>query len=340
MKRTRMPWLVFLGSLLCLALPGQPLQAQEGDALSEIVSELWGPLQIELKNGNRQLGRVVSHEGDNLRLAVQIGAGSAEMTFQKADIRAIHFPGDQHLRTLANWMKDANRAEDAMALFRAYYQQRHPYFDYLQPGDFDLFVEYARFTLGQGEALRAVAIMKVLRNYIEDPALLQQMEEDSMLAFFQSGMQEEAEAKARNWIRQAEPAGSSALGWRILAEIHLREERYEEAFWTALHPVAFSNQLPMLHLEACYGFAIVAAEALRYQEEPARLAREMRARGLAWPDAIEILQGRAPPAFLENPQIEASSEIEKPQSEEENEEAVKTPSPVDPEIELPTRILL
>lgn len=340
MKHTRMHWLIVFALLVGLALPDRALQAQDGELLSEMVSELWGPLQIELENGNRQLGRVASHEGDSLRLTVQIGAGSAEMTFQKADIRAIRFPGDQHLRTLADWMEDAERAEDAMALFRAYYQQRRPYFDLLPPGDFNLFVEYARFALRQDEPLRAVAIMKVLRDYIEDPVLLQQMEEETMLAFFQSGLQEEAEAKARDWIRLAEPAGRSALGWRILAEIHLREERYEEAFWTALHPVAFSNQLPMAHLEACYGFAIVAAEALRYKKEPDRLAREMRARGFAWPDAIEILQGRAPSAYLEDPQAEASSEPEKKEPEEEEEEAVKTPAPVDPEIELPTRILL
>ncbi|MFU8848954.1 MAG: hypothetical protein ACNA77_09605 [Opitutales bacterium] len=338
MSRTRIFW-ILLVALLGLACPERLLQAQDGTELSGMVAELWGPLQLELKNGNRQVGRVVSHEGDTLRLAVQIGTGSAEMTFQKSDIRTLRFPGEKHLSTLADWMRDGDRVEDAMALFRAFYQQRRPYFDYLQPGEFNLFVEYARFALGHGEPLRAVAIMKVLREHIEDPVILQQMDEDTMLAFFHAAMLEEAETKARAWIRQAEPAGDSALGWRILAELHLREERYEQAFWTALHPVAFSNQLPMAHLEACYAFAIVAAEALRYQKEPARLAREMRSRGLAWPDAIEMLTGRAPPAYLEDPKEKANPEAEEPGLAGEEEEAVKTPSPVDPEIELPTRIL-
>lgn len=324
-----------IGSLSLAALT-QHAFAQDTPAFSDILAELQGPITVLLDNGNRQTGRVSSWDGTNLQLEVSIGGGVAEISFLKDDIRDLGFPGNEYKQLLYEWMQSDATVEQAMNLFRAYYQQRGPYLSILNPREISLFVEYAEFALAQDRPLKAVAMIDVISPYIEDERVLDQLEESLLLAFFKGGMREEAEAKAREWIKEAPPSGNSALGWRLLAELHFENEEFETAFWTALHPVAFSNQMPMNHLDACYAFAILAAEELRLKGEPERLAAEMRKRNLAWPEYIEILQGKAPAAFLA--EAEEPEEAEAAPAIELLEEPIQTPSPVDPIESLPTRI--
>ena len=65
-----------------------------------------------------------------------------------------------------------------------------------------------------------------------------------------------------------------------------------------------------------------------------QLATEMRDRGLAWPDYVEMLNGKAPEYFTaENTESETTEEaiaIE--------QQPLQTPSPIDPIESLPTRI--
>jgi len=178
-----------------------------------------------------------------------------------------------------------------------------------------------------------------IRPHIENPALIAEIEENLLLALFNAGMTEEAEAKANEWIRAADPAGSSALGWRLLAELSFKQEDYETAFWAALHPVAFSNQMPMEHLNACYAFAITAASELRLKEPRQQLILEMRDRALPWPTNIAVLSGQAPAlltATADTEPADASPDDEAPT----DEPPIQTPSPVDPVESLPTRLLL
>ena len=333
----------------CLAgILGSSLHGQEQATLTEIRQTLDQPVQLFLKNGNRQSGQIVEWNGQTLRLSVRLDAGSAEITFPAEAIETVRFPGSEHLRTLDNWMRTPGREDDALALFRAYYQQRGAYFDLLEPDDFGLFVEYARFAIEQKKPLRAVAIIEVIRPHIKNKKLLQRLDDEMLTALFLGGMRREAESKARQWIRRAEPAGDSALGWRILAALHFRDENYEDAFWTALHPVAFANQLPMAHLDVCYAFAILAADKIKLDREHERLAREMRDRDFAWPDHIERLAGQAPEAFLAEPEPAPASHANQAAADddkadelgpdEREEEALETPSPVDPVESLPTRI--
>ena len=101
-----------------------------------------------------------------------------------------------------------------------------------------------------------------------------------------------------------------------------------------MHPIAFSNQMPMLHLDVCYALAILAAEELRLKEEPLQLAAEMRDRGLAWPDYVEMLSGKAP-EYLTAENTEAETTVETTIIEQK---PLQTPSPIDPIESLPTRI--
>lgn len=329
-----------LGSLILALLFGN-LHAAEDPALATILEELKGPISILLPGGNSQSGRVMDWDGERLRLEVNIAGGSAEMTFPREDLLSIRFTGNAYFLTLDEWTREPARTDDAMRLFRGYYEQRGAYFSLMSQQELGIFVRYAQYSLEKDEPLRAVAIIEALRPYIQDEDLLTQLDDSLMLAFFKGGMAEEAETKAREWIQQAEPAGNTALGWRILAEIHFNNEDYEKAFWTAMLPIAFSNQIPTAHLDACYAFAILSAEEIRLKEEPERLATEMRDRSLPWPDHIAALKGLAPE--YDN----ASLETEEPSLQPEGtgpitmEEApLETPSPVDPIDSLPTRIQL
>jgi hypothetical protein len=300
-----------------------------------VEAELSGPITILLDGGNRQTGTVNFWDGERLRLEVSLGAGSAEMTYPAEEIVDIGFPGTEYLNLLSDYTRDPNRVEESLALFRAFYKQRGAYLQFMNPGELDLFIRYARYALEKDEPLRAVAIIEVLRPYIEDEALLKSLDDSALLAFFLGGLKNEAEAQARKWIEAAGPAHESALGWRILAEIHFEKERYEEALWTALYPVAFANQMPMEHLNECYAFAIAAAKETRQQELSERLTREMAERELAWPDAINILTGFQPPGDLGIESVEPSDA----QSEADALGPIQSPSPLDPEASLPTRIL-
>ncbi|MEC8614709.1 MAG: hypothetical protein VXY17_04830 [Verrucomicrobiota bacterium] len=302
--------------------------------MSEIRTALQEPVTIVLKGGNQQTGQITRWDESQLMIEVSLGGGTAELTFPAGDIRSIRFPGAEYKRTLYDWKNDPERVEDALALYRAYYQQQARYLSLLSQRELSFFIDYADFALAQNKPLKAVATIDIISPYIEDEAVLKQLKENLLLGFFQGGMCEEAEVEARKWIKEAEPAGSSALGWRLLAEINYEQEEYENTFWTAMHPIAFSNQMNMQHLDVCYALAILAAEEIRLKEEPLRLAAEMRDRGLAWPDYIEMLSGKAPEYFtVENTEPETTEEAiaieQKP---------LQTPSPIDPIESLPTRI--
>ena len=317
-----------------LLLAATQVSAQLSPTLSEIRTTLQEPVTIVLEGGNQQTGRVTSWDKSQLRIEVSLGGGTAELTFPANEIRSIRFPGVEYKRTLYEWKNDPERVEDALALYRAYYQQQGAYLSLLSQRELSLFIDYADFALAQNEPLKAVATIDIISPYIEDEAVLKQLEENLLLGFFQGGMRDEAEVEARKWTKEAEPAGSSALGWRLLAEINFEQEEYENALWTAMHPIAFSNQMPMLHLDVCYALAILAAEELRFKEEPLQLAAEMRDRGLAWPDYVEILSGKAPEYFnAEN--TEAETKIKATIIEQK---PLQTPSPIDPIESLPTRI--
>ena len=320
--------------LTTLLLAVTQVNAQQSPSLSEIYSTLRETITILLEGGNQQTGRVTRWDESELRIEGSVEGGTAEFTFPADEIRSIRFPGAEYKRILYDWKNDPNRVEDALALYRAFYQQQGGYLSLLSQRELSLFIDYADFALAQKEPLKAVATIAIISPYIEDEAVLKQLKENLLLGFFQSGMREEAEEEARKWIKKAEPAGSSALGWRLLAEINFDQEDYENAFWTAMHPIAFSNQMTMVHLDVCYALAVLAAEELRFKEEPLQLAAEMRDRGLAWPDHVEMLNGKAPEYYTaentESEEIDEAITIE--------QKPLQSPSPIDPIESLPTRI--
>jgi len=335
--------LLILHNFILLAafiFAGRASFGQDSLSLKEIRTVLQTPFSIQLKNGNLQTGQVVYWDGQNMRLRVDLGGGTAEMSFSIDEIRGIGFPGNKHIKTLYEWMRDPRRAEDALELFRAYYQQRGAYLDFLDDSDISLFFRYAMFALEQNEPLRAVAMIEVFRPLISDPLRLRELNNAILLGFFMSGMREEAESQARLMIEESLPAGPSAMPWRVLAELHFDAERYEASFWTALQPIAHSNQMPMEELDACYALALVSAEELRLKEDVHRLANEMRARDLSWPKSIPALIDREPKVLSPDSEDGKATEENTPFIEESMLKSLETPAPIDSIESLPSRLKL
>ncbi len=328
------------GLLLGLFAALGPLPAQDDPSLADIKAELNEPIHLLFDGGNRQTGRVVKWDGEEMRLSVDLGAGSAEMTFPAESIKEIAFPGGQYTSLLHQWMQTPDRQEDAMELFRAFYRQRNPYLDLLDRNDFNLFFNYAKFALEQDVPLRAVAIIETIRPYIEDADRLRELDDAILMGFYLGGMRERAETQARRLIKDSQPYGDSAMPWRILAELHFEAEHYEKAFWTALQPVAFSNRMPMAELDACYALAVAAADELRLKEDARRLAHEMHRRGFAWPESVPAIRDRVPEAYSEIEESAEEPDEDDAPTDEEELEPLETPAPVDPVESLPTRLNL
>lgn len=335
--RSRVLRLLSFLILVVLPLGLRPLAGagEEPAALDALRTELEGPVNVLLANGSRQSGKIIGWDGQQLRLEVSLGGGSAEVAYPATDLRRIAFPGRNALAQLSEWTRDPARVEEALALFLAFYQQRGAFLSYLDPSELNLFVEYIRFALEHNKPLRAVAMIEVVRPHINDPAKLKALDDAVLLAFFKAGMLDEATAMAKTWIESAPPAGDSALGWRILAEIQFRKEAYEDALWTALYPIAFANQILPEHLDLCYALAIAAAQETRQDPIAERLTREMRARELTWPEQAPLL---APYTPIEPEPESNKAEPEPDTSPVEALDPIQSPSPLDPMQSLPTRI--
>lgn len=309
-------------------------------SLNAIREVLRGPVEVELQNGVQYSGRIDNFDGETLEIAVATATrGEAVFTFEVDQIRRVRFPGQVYRETLVRWMEDPARTRDALDLFRAYYEQQAPFFDLLAESDFALFIEYARFALRNNEPIVAVAVAEEVRPRLQSAAMRRRLDDTLVLGFLRVGLADEAIAAARSWIRDADPAGDSALGWRVLAEIYMQAEDYEDALWVALQPIAYSGALPMQHLANCYAMAIVAAKQMRHTDMARRLYREMLERDLAWPDSPDWIVDEEPLHFQEVP-VELSDEDQDSDVTTDDEEPpIQTPSPIDPLESLPTRIV-
>jgi hypothetical protein len=333
MKGTLTALLIMLASLVCASAA-----AERDTSLNAIREVLRGPVEIVLQNGVQYTGRIDAFDGESLDLAVATAArGEAVLTFDKGQIQRLRFPGEAYRETLVRWMEDPTRVADALALFRAFYEQQALYFDLLSESALSLFIEYARFALRNNEPIVAVAVAEEIRPRLQSAATRRRLDDTLVLGFLRAGLDDEAAEAARVWIREADPAGDTALGWRVLAEIHMQAETFEDALWIALQPVAYASAMPMEHLASCYAMAIVSALELRHNDMARRLYLEMIERELSWPGSPDWIANKEPIHFNE-PEAQTLAADEADKSLEEEEAPIQSPSPIDPMESLPTRI--
>jgi hypothetical protein len=306
---------------------------------------LRGPVDIELQNGMVYSGRIEAADAATLHLAVTVATrGEAVLTFAKEQVRQLRFPGEIYRETLLRWSEDPTRNRDALSLFRAFYEQQIRYLDWLPESALSLFIEYARFALENNEPVIAVAIAEEIRPHLQCASMRRHLDDALVLGFLRIGLEAEAADAARAWIREADPAGDSAMGWRVLAEIYFLNEQYEDAMWVALLPVAYAGAMPTAHLSHCYAMAILSAIELRQMPMAQRLYHEMIERALPWPDNPAMIAVKEP-AYLIEPEptvvdADDANDVDKnpANTASDSELPQQSPSPVDHMQSLPTRV--
>ena len=317
------------------ALSGISVCSLNGQSINlrEVKSRLSQPVVLLLENGQQSSGEINAWDGETLSLRTYRDGGSASMNYAADAIRDISFTGSEYLPLLYKLEKNPARSDEAFALFEAFYQQRGRYLRYMDAGELGMFVRYARFCLTHEKPLRAVAVIEVIRPHIKDDTLLRSLDEATLIGFFLGELYEEAEAQACQWIESAGYDRTSALGWQILAQLQFMRAAYEDAMWTALNPIAFANNLPIEHLGPCYALAISAAVETRHEAISERLTKEMQARGFAWPADLAILAKYNP--LTKNTSVSTEKALPVVST---LVEPIQTPSPIDSEIALPTRL--
>ncbi len=334
----KMKGIVILLVVLFVSLMPTGASSERDTSLNAIREVLRGPVEIVLQNGIQYAGRIDAFDGESLGLAVATATrGEAILTFDKEQIQRLRFPGEAYRETLLRWMEDPNRLDDALALFRAFYEQQASYFDLLPESALSLFIEYARFALRNNQPIIAVAVAEEIRPRLQTPAMRRRLDDTLVLGFLRAGLQDEAAEAARAWIREADPAGDTAMGWRVLAEIHMQSEAFDDALWIALQPIAYAGVMPMEHLANCYAMAIVSALELRHNDMARRLYLEMIERELSWPSRPDWIANEEPTHWNE-PEEHTLAADDADTLLEEEEAPIQSPSPIDPMESLPTRI--
>lgn len=216
---------------------------------------------------------LVSREGD---------AGEVTRRFPAADVRAIVFPGYELTATAADLVANGKWTEAREAL-ETLAKQRGPYLDVLNASDLGLFFALVDVRMRTHAEIDAIALARRLEQLDAAADRRGELDDAILLGHWQLGLIDEARTLAREWCARTRPDGPSALGWRILGEIALRESRNDDAVWIALQPIAYASFENPPHLDACYAIAITAAAQLADYPTTTRLRAGMDERGLPWP---------------------------------------------------------
>ena len=216
---------------------------------------------------------LVSREGD---------AGEVTRRFSRADVQAIIFPGYELSATAADHVAN-ERWQEARDALETLARQRGPYLEVLNASDLGLFFALVDVRMRTGAEIDGIALARRMESLEATGDRRGELADAILIGHWQLGLIDEARTLAREWCARSQPGGPSALGWRILGEIALRDARNDDALWIAMQPVAYASFENPPHLDACYAIATIAADRLGDDALAARLRAAIDERGLAWP---------------------------------------------------------
>jgi len=270
--------LVFASLALAISLLALPASAQSNAFLPTA-----GEATVTNAQGRAFKGELRGFTGGQVVLMSREGdAGEVTRRFNAADVRSIAFPGYELVATAADHVSN-ERWQEARDALETLARQRGPYLEVLNASDLGLFFALVDVRMRTGAEIDGIALARRLLQLEAASDRRAELADMILLGHWQLGLVDEARSLAREWCAGAKLGGPSALGWRILGEIALREARPDDALWIAMQPVAFASFESPPHLDACYAIATIAA--WRMADEP--LARRLRAamdeRALAWP---------------------------------------------------------
>lgn len=224
--------------------------------------------------------------------------GEVGYSFAPDEIAVLKMPGVE-LEAQAAELVDRGELSAALPLLEALGRQRLRYLPVLSPAQLEPLRWLVDASSRAGNPLATLGYIQPLRAYLTTAEDRIRLRDAELHAHLQLGQKDEVRRLAMAWCAEADVAGGSALGWWILAQLAFDEADYEQARRTALHPIVFSNYLPMDHLDACYAIAIAAAQKLGDDAHATALTQERQARGIpSTPPAAAGLNAGAPvPTF-------------------------------------------
>lgn len=274
---TRLAGSVRLLAVFILLLP-LASRAEESSSLPVLSSVI----RVELTDGRIHSGRPVSFRDDILVLRSRLDSGDVERGFPRERIARIHFSG-QEVAGRAAELLQAGEVAQALPYLEALWRQRGSLLSLLEPEDIDLLAALPGVHLATENPYRAIGLANTILPHAANTATLVRLHETVLLAHYRLGFYPEAEKLARAWIQQQAEPPLSALGWKVLADLALKEEDFDSVIWIALQPVALGGPGPISYLDDCYALAIHAFHLQDEQERAGRLYREMIERDLSWP---------------------------------------------------------
>lgn len=246
-------------------------------------------LRIELDDGRSFGGQPVSFRDGIVVLRTQVDSGEVEQGFPERKIVGLDF-SDTDAVAKAIALADDGRLAEALPHLEEIWLPRAPFLPLLDQETIGLLAALPAAHLQTGDPYRTIVLAQRLLPHAETPKLQNRIHESILFGHYRLKLYKETETLAREWIRQQPPFPTSALGWKILGDLALREENFEQLTWIALQPIALAGPQRMDHLNGCYGLAIHAFHHLEETERAARLYQEMGARGLEWPPDETLAQ--------------------------------------------------
>jgi hypothetical protein len=264
---------VCLAALLALLASGQ----------SNAFLPTAGEATVTNAQGRSYKGELRGYTGGQVVLMSREGdAGEVTRRFNRTDVQAIVFPGYELTATAADHVAN-ERWQDARDALEPLARQRGPYLEVLSTSDLGLFFALVDVRMRTGAEIDGIALARRLSQLEVTSDRRAELTDAILLGHWQLGLLDEARTLAREWCAKAQPDGPSALGWRILGEIELRESRNDDALWIAMQPVSYASFENTPHLDACYAIATTSAHRLGDDALAARLLAGLDERGLTWP---------------------------------------------------------
>ncbi len=257
-----------------------------GDVFDEIQIEtaLLGEATAIMENGRRYTGEFTGIEEGRLRILVFEGAGQIQYSLRIEEIASVRLPGDEVERAAVE-LYDAAEYDRAIPLLNALFRQRVSYLEILDERQEETLVSLPVAYFETADYINAVSIARRLLRENGREAHRARLEALMLEGYFRLELYDQTAELAREWCSRQDTYPESAIGWALLAELKLREERYEEALWVALQPVAFSGARPMEYLDRAYAVAAHSYLALDAENDGYRLFQEMKEHGLTWPES-------------------------------------------------------
>lgn len=240
---------------------------------------------LRMTDGRTFSGEPGGFSGDML---VFRSGQNIEYRFPRKDIEAMLFPVDSAFVEAV----DARREEDWGRLRRTLnpiFDRLAPYASLVREDQLARFYDLAVAELDHGNPYRGVAVAEIVAENVTEPEISRKLNDLILLGKYRLPIKTDVKEHAAEWVKTRSSYGRSALGWYLLAQIALDEERYDAALDWALQPVVFSSQFPTDYLGHCYAVAIAAATELEQSATAQRLREEMRWRALPWPETVASL---------------------------------------------------